>query len=291
VDDQQKKSRGFGMDFGNPEDEYKGDQMEQLEDVEAANRKYKEIRSKKMEQEFLPWCSRIYFQLWAVDLLKSESKLVQQLDEQLHLRMMNARLKYDKWMEQQFKIADLPAEFYRKFSAWTMRLLTPIGAQLYLQRTPHLRDRVEQWQNLFTTDDVDTKQPYEMWLRKQKPADIFKDEKHPLHDLVQLVMFATLFDCTYKTTNFALDYLVFRDEMVHKRKLIREDSINLLPRSPLLVQTGMAHDWRVHHDGKWFPAGLSMRDNLLLWCILVHDDRDDHVLNGVCISDWVTALL
>ncbi len=286
-----KKPRGLGMDYGDAQDEFKGDDEQQLEDLEQAKREEDAKARKRLIDAFLPWCTRLFFETWHARELYTEFKTVQ-LSDALAEQIQGCRAKFNSWMTKYCAQGDPPADFYKKLKAWTYRQLTGVGTMRNLHREAHKRDlRGEtEWPRLIFADLIQTKQPHDKWLRKDKPAEIHDDLKHPLRDTLHLTVFATIFDCTYGTQDaFTKEHVVFRDELLTKAQYIRQDTVDLLQRPPILVQTG-ARRWQVHFNETWYPAA-PVADCLLLWCVLMRAECDSRLLNGAYITDWLKMFL
>ena len=108
---------------------------------------------------------------------------------------------------------------------------------------------------------------------------------HIHHPIVQLAMYATLFDCkvqlacpdnsnpelksvTEMDGGFVAWFCIFREQLSWRLPELSAETTYNVPRLPMLVE--IQGEWRVHHIGRkcWYRC-KDIRHALLLWTLLV----------------------
>ncbi len=150
-------TRGFGLDYGDPQDEYQGedhdlnqtDDKEQEEDKEV---KILEVKSLKLARAFLPNCTRVFLERWHADALWAQLDADMEFDKTL---IRPAKPKLSEWIASHFKY-ELPRAFGKLFEAWMYRVATPLGAVRLATRPPGTQDKKFDAKELYQRDKIPT---------------------------------------------------------------------------------------------------------------------------------------
>lgn len=277
------KAVAFGLELGDADDLYEGEEEEERQGEEIKVREKAGIRREaemdaKKRARFLRWCSRTFLENWFVLYHILPPNLVQ--DEKMHAQIAQWRPKFDAWCLRE-STREPSGVFKRTIEHLVYRQLTGIGAA---RQRPEMKD----WESHFRADDTGTTFDAVALCHPNSAPAILKDEKHAFNGLFKLALAMTMFECLIGGMDFRSAFLVLRDELVERRDWILKTALDqMLPRRPLIIQLPPGSQWVVHHRDTWFACGQGVEDALLGWAFLMQRDCAGQTVAGHRIGAWL----
>jgi hypothetical protein len=213
----------FGLDFGDPNDVYKGKDetkvMQQDDDDGKGDKYADELKKSQQEDEqlkvardFLPWCSRFFFEHWFEQQLFKQFPVDEKFD---WFKVNQARPKFDHWITKQLKTS-LPKAYENRLKVWIYRMLLGVGSMSMYMRDPMRQGRrAPDLDDVFLAQETQTTLPYEKWV---SDSDNSKMLQTPAADIAILAAYVTVFDASIQgLLSFFLWYFFivfcYRDEL------------------------------------------------------------------------------
>jgi hypothetical protein len=274
-------TRGFGIDYGDPQDEYKGDNNEDSKEQEEEQEvNIQEVKSLKLARALLPNCTRVFLERWHADALWAQLDADMEFDKSL---IHPAKHKLTEWIASHFKY-EMPRAFNKLFETWMYRMATPIGAVRLATRPPGSGNKKFDARELYQRDKIATTLALKKWNDETKALALLGT---PVEPWAVLAGFASLFDARYSGANFAQEYIVLHDELLDKRDKILTATIGQgRPRRPLILQFPSGK-WAVQDGNKKKIDCADVYEALLVWMLLMKLRYRSTLGNFVAVDAWI----